>query len=312
MSPRVSVIVPAYNAAATIDRTLDSVRAQSWRDLEVIVVDDGSSDATAERVRRHAEQDARVRLIVQANAGVAAARNAGIAAARGDLIAPVDADDLWRADKIARQVEALDAGGPDVGLVYCWYVVIDPADRILAWGDRRHDEGDVLRRMFLGNLVGNGSSPLMRRAAVEAAGGYDPGLRSQAAQGCEDLQLYLKIAERWRFAVVHDYLLGYRWTPSNMSSDGGQMLRSFDLVMDPFRARYPEYADDFARGRAYFLGWMFEQALAYGRYGAARGLHRELRRSSPGIALRALAALPGALFGSRRSGRQFLTTPVPA
>ena len=93
--PSVSVIIPAYNAADTLAETLASVVAQTWPNVEVLVVDDGSTDATADIVEMIAEQHHQVRLIRQTNAGVAAARNAGLREARGDLVAPLDADDLW-------------------------------------------------------------------------------------------------------------------------------------------------------------------------------------------------------------------------
>src|SRR5262245_57856494 len=98
--PVVSVVVPAFNAGATLDQTLRSVRAQTYTHLEVIVVDDGSKDATAEIALAHAKSDARIRLVRQANGGVASARNAGIREARAALVAPIDADDLWAPTKI--------------------------------------------------------------------------------------------------------------------------------------------------------------------------------------------------------------------
>ena len=106
-TPLVGVVVPAYNAAATLDETLRSVRAQTHRALEIIVVDDGSLDDTAAIARRHAAEDERVRVLCQANAGVAAARNAGWQSSRADLIAFIDADDLWAPTKIERQLQAL-------------------------------------------------------------------------------------------------------------------------------------------------------------------------------------------------------------
>lgn len=299
MSRTVSVIVPAYNAAATIDATLDTVRRQSWADLDIIVIDDGSSDDTAARVARHAKEDARVRLLEKENGGVAAARNHGIAHARGDLIAPVDADDLCHPRKIERQVAALDAEGGDVGLVYSWFAIIDGDDRVTGLSDRPREDGDVLRRMCMGNLVGNGSVPLMRRDAVMEAGGYDPGLRAQQAQGCEDLKLYFSIAERWRFAVVPDFLLGYRWTPQNMSSDGRQMLRSYDLVMSPLRDRYPAFRREFRLGRAYMIDWLLTRAIRYGKRETARVLFAELRRESLGVTAGALRRMPRAIVKHR-------------
>ena len=129
----VTVIVPAYNAAATIDETLRSVRAQSHASLEIIVVDDGSVDSTAQVVERHVEADSRVALIRHsANKGVAAARNTAIAAGKGDLIAPIDADDLWHSLKIEKQVAVMRKGGRKVGLVYTWSALLDAESRVTA------------------------------------------------------------------------------------------------------------------------------------------------------------------------------------
>jgi glycosyltransferase involved in cell wall biosynthesis len=224
MRPAVTVIVPAYNAARTIDRTLASVRAQTFEALEILVIDDGSRDDTAERAARHAGEDARIRLIRQDNGGVAAARNHGIAEATAPLIAPVDADDLWSPAKIEKQVAALK--DDSIGLVYCWYDVIDDADAVTDASYRPREEGDVLARLCLGNFIGNGSTPLIRRDVLLAAGGYDQSLRARHAQGCEDYSLYLRLAERSRFALVPEPLVGYRVSAAAMSGDLTQMYRS--------------------------------------------------------------------------------------
>jgi peptidoglycan/xylan/chitin deacetylase (PgdA/CDA1 family)/protein-L-isoaspartate O-methyltransferase len=127
----VSVIIPAYNAAYTIAETLQSVCWQTYANLEIIVVDDGSGDETVAIVRQHAASDARIRLLQQDNAGVAAARNAGIAAAQADYIALLDADDLWHSSKIERQMAVLLARGATVALVYTWYALIDDSGTII-------------------------------------------------------------------------------------------------------------------------------------------------------------------------------------
>src|SRR5262245_28337071 len=123
-APLVSVVIPAYNAEAYIATSLRSVTAQTYRNLEIIVVDDGSRDATATIVRSLAADDPRIKLQQQQNAGVAAARNRGIEASSGDLVAPLDADDLWQPSKIERQVAVMQRGSPKVGLVYAWFVQI--------------------------------------------------------------------------------------------------------------------------------------------------------------------------------------------
>ena len=125
----VSVIVPMYNAATTIERSLASVCEQTYKNLEIIVVDDGSRDASAEIVRKWEKADSRVRLYRQANAGVAAARNAGFAQSNKCLVAFIDADDLWAPDKVRAQVEVLrENSGP--ALVYCWFVEINELDQV--------------------------------------------------------------------------------------------------------------------------------------------------------------------------------------
>ena len=121
----VSVIIPAFNAAAHIRQTLNSVLAQTYQAIEVIVVDDGSSDATSAIVEEFVKRDARVQLVRQSNAGVGAARNTAIRMARGKYIAPLDADDFWFPEKLEKQVACMEQCGDETGLVYCWSTLVD-------------------------------------------------------------------------------------------------------------------------------------------------------------------------------------------
>ena len=248
----VSVIIPAYNAQATLDDTLNSVRSQTHWNLEIVVVDDGSTDDTVVVAQRHSAVDARVRIIQQANAGVAAARNTGIAATSGRYVAPIDADDLWAPFKIERQLEAAKYRD-NVGLVYTWFAVIDQDNRVLRHEDRANAEGPVLRELLLRNLVGNGSSALMLRSAIESVGLYDVGLRASGCEGAEDFKMYLQIAEQYEFAIVPDYLTGYRERSDNMSSDVARMVRSRDDCVDEFAIKHPELSDAIENGRTRFL-----------------------------------------------------------
>ena len=106
MTPLVSVITPAFNAGRYIGETIASVQGQTWRDWELLVVDDGSSDDTADRVREFL-WDRRIRLLSQSNCGVSAARNAGLRLARGSYIAFLDADDAWKPENLERKLHAL-------------------------------------------------------------------------------------------------------------------------------------------------------------------------------------------------------------
>lgn len=306
----VTAVIPAYNAARTIDETIRSARAQTHRNLEILVVDDGSKDDTAAIVARHAAKDNRVRLISQANAGVAAARNRGISEAKSDLIAPLDADDLWAPTKIEKQLQAMARGGEKVAIVYTWFAVIDEQGHVSDLEHRPMDAGQVLRRMCRGNLIGNGSSPLLRKTAILEAGGFDSGLRAARAQGCEDLLLYFRISERHEFAVVPEHLTGYRRHPDTMSEDSLQMLRSYQMVTKEMVRKYPDYAEEIEAGEADLAGWLIRKALRKLRLAAAAAILIHIARSDPKFGL---AFVPALL---RRAGRRLLngpqTGPIPS
>lgn len=236
----VSVIIPSYNAEATLDETLNSVRNQTYRDLEIIVVDDGSDDGTVDVACRHAANDDRIRIVSIENSGVAHARNVGIAVSRGNFIAPIDADDLWHPEKIDRQMAVMRAHGPDVGFVYTLYRRIDADGRVLHSSGMRGFTGRVYLRSLMINFVGNGSSLLARRAAVEEVGGYEPDLHRQGAQGCEDYLIQILMARSWTVALVPEYLTGYRKTPGAMSSNSDRMMRSHLAMLDHVARRLPE------------------------------------------------------------------------
>jgi len=278
--PTVSVIVPAYNAAATLNDTLTSIRAQTHAALEIVVVDDGSSDQSPAIADRHASEDGRIRVVRKSNGGVASARNRAIAETSAPLIAPIDADDLWHPAKIERQLAAMTASGM-IGLVYTWYAIINEQSKIMFLDSRSEAEGLVLSDMCLRNIVGNGSGPLMVRTAVEAAGGYDESLKARRAQGCEDYKLYFKIAQAWEFALVREYLVGYRDLPENMSSDHWQMLRSRDLCSDELGQARPNLRPSLKQGRARLLRYMVSRSLRSRQFGAAGKLFIEMVRSSP-------------------------------
>lgn len=224
----ISVIIPAHNVERFIGQTLRSVLNQTHRTLEAIVVDDGSTDGTAGIVASVAEQDPRVRLIRTHNVGVSAARNLAIANSRGEFIATIDADDLWRRDKLARQLAVLRASGPEVGLVYCWSAGIDECNRIIlpAWNNSVA-AGKVLREIVVSGIAGNGSTPLIRRKYIDAVGGYDAGLTL-----CEDWKFYTALAGVCEFAVVPDFLTGYRLHLNSASVNVLPMEKAIDDVTE--------------------------------------------------------------------------------
>ncbi|TIL35472.1 glycosyltransferase family A protein [Mesorhizobium sp.] len=269
------VVVPMFNAERTILPTLTSICQQSHQALDIIVVDDGSTDRSASIVAAYAEQDRRIRLFRQPNAGVAHARNSGAAATDAEFLAFMDADDLWAPSKIALQLRVLQEGGSSAGLAYCWFAEIDEDGRIFSF-KQPDANGRVLQRMCRNNFVGNGSSMLVRRSAFERAGQFDPSLRARNAQGCEDLLMCLRIAENYEFRVVPQHLVGYRRTIGNMSSDVMQMFRSYEIVLAEFREKYPQFGSDLNAHLLDTINVLAVRALIQGRLSAAWYLSKKL------------------------------------
>jgi hypothetical protein len=229
-SPNVSVVIPAYNAAGTLANTLASATDQTYRSLEILVVNDGSTDDTSSIVLRHSHADPRIRLIEKSHGGVASARNLGIAQSAAPFVAFLDADDLWHPTKISKQMAVLNGCDADTSLVYAPYRLIDDDGIVLRSTPFLGIQGWVLFRHFFVNPVGNGSAILVRKHVLDALGGFPTCLRDNGAQGSEDLLLQLRIASRYRFAVVPEYLVGYRRRSGSMSSNPEQMIESATLA----------------------------------------------------------------------------------
>jgi glycosyltransferase involved in cell wall biosynthesis len=247
-APIVTVVVPAYNAEATLAETLESALAQTCRDLEVVVVNDGSSDQTTAIAKAYAARDPRLRLIEQPNGGVARARNTGIAAARGAYIAPLDADDLWRPDKLDRQLKAFQSGGPDAGLAYSWSLLIDHDGNVTGAMPPAKLDGYVLHRHLAWNFIGNGSTPLVRTELLRRHL-YEPALRDSGCEGGEDYLMQLQLARRYGFVCAPGYLVGYRKFPGTMSSKGVAMNRSVSSVFANLEPNLSGLARAVARAR---------------------------------------------------------------
>lgn len=238
--PVISVVIPAYNAERWIRESLASAQEQTVREIEILVVDDGSKDSTASIVLEAARADPRIRLIQIENGGVGVARNAGIQASKGKYIAPLDADDLWHRSKLEKQTRRFEELGEHAGLVYCWYQYIDERGNGLAGAFPFTIEGDTRKAIILRNFVGNASVPMFRAVALRSVGFYLTREEQGGVQGCEDWDLSIRIAERWQVGVAPEVLVGYRRTALAMSTVADGMSRSYRLVMDRARQRNPD------------------------------------------------------------------------
>ncbi|MGA2602767.1 MAG: glycosyltransferase family 2 protein [Verrucomicrobiia bacterium] len=272
-SPLVSVVIPTYNYGHYICETVESALAQTYSPVEIIVVDDGSTDDTRERLATYGN---RVRYIRQQNRGLSAARNTGIQAAQGAFIALLDSDDLWLPDKLERQV-AVAVHQPDAGLVASEaFTICEDGQRLDFEKERCPREG--FRELTVRDLLEFGafspSSVLTRRDALLDGGGFDEGLKA-----AEDLEMWIRIAVRSRVLRLNASLTGQREHSGSMSHQADRMFQNHRRAIDQLFVSVPQL-----RGR---LKWRriaearMHREVAFMRFsgGDRTGALRDLLRS---------------------------------
>lgn len=237
MNPTVSVIIAAYNYGHYLPQALDSALAQSFTDLEILVVDDGSTDDTAEVIERYAH-DPRMRYVRREHAGQPATKNAGIRASRGRWIAFLDADDAWLTDKLARQLAAA-GDDPRTGVVYCDFAPIDAEGHLLATATRTLPRGEVLDEMFLRNFVCF-SSAMVRREVFDRIGMFDESIPLAI-----DYDLWLRAAREFSFESVAAPLVRYRTGHANLSKRAEERVLIALGIMDRYVRRRENHAAAF-------------------------------------------------------------------
>lgn len=231
-TPIVSVVVPAHNAQRWIEEAIRSAQNQTVSLIEIIVVVDGSTDDTLRICEEMSAKDPRVRVLTIDHGGVARARNIGVAAALGEFIAPLDADDLWHPSRLERHVTALRCRSLDFAVAFSPSVSVDEESVGIALSPVVACDGFVFAEHLCFNFIGNGSGMTVRTAAMRAVGGYSERLRASGAEGAEDYLVQLRLAYKFKFVCVAEYLIGYRTSPGNMSSDRVRMGNSLLLALD--------------------------------------------------------------------------------
>lgn len=224
--PTVSIIIPTYNTAPYIADTLDSVFAQTFRDYEVIVINDGSPDTTElERVITGYRD--RIHYIVQPNRGLSAARNAGIVVARGEFVALLDSDDVWESNYLAHQLHVLRTNGYDV--VYPNATTFgDPLRSGRLFMNVHPSEGEVTFESLVTQRCNVMVSVLARRKAIVDAGLFDESLRSS-----EDFDMWLRIVQNGgRIGYHRQSLVGSRLRRGSLSADAVNMCNHIVRVLD--------------------------------------------------------------------------------
>jgi len=199
-TPLVSVVTPAYNVAWCVGRAVDSVLAQDYREREMIVVDDGSTDDTAKVL---ASYGGAIRVVRQENRGMSAARNVAIRAARGEYVAFLDSDDWWLPHKLSRQVALMQADR-GIGFSSTAARVEDPQGKLLNRWRCRHAKTDILKTLFAQNaaIAGGCSAVMVRASLLQQTGLFDESLR-----GFEDPDLWMRLAAASGYACIDEELV---------------------------------------------------------------------------------------------------------
>jgi len=264
MPSHVSVVIPAFNAQQYISSAIDSALTQQGCEIDVIVVDDGSIDGTAEIVQAYKD---RVRYVRQANAGPAAARNFGVSLATSEWIAFLDADDTWTSGKLKAQLKAASSGRADV--IYTNLTNAGDCDSVAKTRSLQElPRGDIFEELLHDNFIPL-SSVLIRRQCFVEIGGFREDLL-----GTEDWDMWMRLAaEGVLFEVVHEPLITYQWRVDSLSKDHKRMKL--------LRQRTVQLALDTARGRK--VSWVKRKAavanaLAVSAWFAGHEL--ELRRTA--------------------------------
>ena len=258
--PRVSVILPAYNSMQWVSAAIDSVLNQGYRDYEVVVIDDGSTDQTADVLESYGRK---IRCIYQANAGVSNARNRGLSVSTGEFIAYLDADDMWYSQKLECQIAFLDAH-PQCGLVHSDVTVIDEQEKVIrarfnVETARPVPSGyclqDLLRRCHI-----QVPSVIERRECIEEVGGFD-----EQFMATEDYLHWIMVSLKgWEFGYINEPLAKYRWRGGSVSSNKRLFLeeygKMFGVLLPALYENRPQ-APDLVIIRKRFL--QVERELAY-------------------------------------------------
>jgi glycosyltransferase involved in cell wall biosynthesis len=323
----ISVVIPAYNAESTLRDTLESVRSQTLAPAEVVVIDDGSADATARIARGFGAI-----VISQENRGLPAARNAGIMKASQPWIALLDADDLWHPDKIARQWEALQSCG-QIGMVTCDTLQFQSdtgevtVPSLLALPEMRYGAvaktrvsasvacfPEIIESFHQVGMFMQPSSVIVRRDLLVQVGMFDEALKSS-----EDVECFLRVLKLTGLVVVEAPLLHYRLHANNMSKNEVRMLQSYIEVAERVLANPDSYAVGTAAAvskalphRMLLLSRLLlrEGRTREARQHLLRSLH--LRKSATAISLLGVSLLPRIAIVAAIHVRRALTTARPA
>jgi glycosyltransferase involved in cell wall biosynthesis len=250
--PKVSVILPTYNRAHLIGRAIESVLNQTYRDFELLIIDDGSIDDTEKVVKSFT--DKRISFIKhERNKGAAAARNTGIHLARGEFIAFQDSDDEWLPEKLERQINKFGEVSADVGVVYCGYVAVSQQTNREIFRSIPMERGKIYPRILQGCITGT-FTPLIKRVCFDKAGFFDEILPT-----CQDWDMWIRISRYYEFDFIPDVLVRIYIHGSQISTDLAAKIKGKEKILEKYRL---ELAKNPSSLHSFLMGLFLQNGIA--------------------------------------------------
>ena len=257
MSPIFTVVMPAYNAAAYLAQTIESVLNQTFSNFELIIVDDGSTDNTAEIAARYQEKDDRIKILFQSNQGVSATRNKGINCSNSQYIAFIDADDKWYPDNLAFHFQHLEQNS-DLGISYAKVEFLHPDGKNTGKIARGRLTNLQPQHFLYDNPTMTVSNLAVRRQVFEEIGCFDCSMNY-----AEDLDFLFRVAcNHWKIEGINRVLMGYRTTEGGLSSQLYKMEEGWEILMAKARLHAPQLVDKhYSKARSNHLAYLARRAF---------------------------------------------------
>lgn len=233
----ISIITPTYNREAFLPAAIESVLAQSYKEFELIIVDDGSTDNSRELINLYSAKDPRIKYLYQENQRQSVARNYALSIAKGDFICFLDSDNYWPQDKLEKSVKAFEQY-PEADIVYGDCITIDEQDNELHRNNMRRYSGRIAALLLKDNFVSMNTTMTRRRCFDEMGG------MSGKRRVADDYDLWLKFSARFYFQYIPEFLAYYRVMENQISSNKKLRFETNEKIILDFLATYPDAVND--------------------------------------------------------------------
>jgi len=296
-TPLISVIIPCFNAENTLWETVQSVQLQSYKNSEIIIINDGSTDKSAELAEQLAKEK-RIHVIHKPNGGVSTARNCGVNAAKGEYIAFLDADDIWHKDKLQAQLHFLKQN-KSIGVCYSRVRFTSPSGKSLHQYSAIPNKPLTAVDLLVENHLCTSSNIMCRKQIFIDSGGFDTSMSY-----AEDQEWLIRVAlkTQWKIAGVSEVLLDYRTQTNSLSSSLNKMEQGWQTLIKKIACYEPEFINNhYQKAQAVYLRYLARRALRQGEP-AITGLKYLYRAIKSDIYIvirspwRSFATLMGLLF----------------